>query len=95
MKTLSIYTRKISERTGYKKHSYKEVKQVIIQYDGRSYSNCEEKLDNPRLKIKFNLDLKTRSIKKIKEYLKSLGMTDSDKFIRKTIESVSCDKKGD
>lgn len=86
MKTLSIYTRNVLERTGYRKHPYKEVKQVIIKYNGLHYSNCEEELDNPRLKIKFNLDLKTRSLKKVKEYLKSLGMTDADKFIKKTIE---------
>ena len=86
MKTLLIYTRKVLERTGYKKHPYKEVNQVIIQYDGMNYSNCSEELDNPRLKIKFNLDLKTRSLKKINEYLKGLGMTDSDKFIKKTIK---------
>ena len=88
MKTLSIYTRKVSERTGYIKHPYKEVKQVIIKYDGMSYSNCSEELDNPRLKIKFNQELKTRSLKKIKEYLKGLGMTDADKFIKKTIEEI-------
>ena len=88
MKTLSIYTRKITERTGYKKHPYKEVKQVIIKCDGINYSNCLEELDNPSLKIKFNPELKTRSLKKIKEYLKSLGRTDSDKFIKKTIEFI-------
>ena len=89
MKTLTVYTRKVLELTGYITHPYKEVKQVIIKYKGMNYSNCYGVyLDNSRLKIKFNLDLKTRSLKKIKEYLKGLGMTEADKFIKKTIEEI-------
>lgn len=86
MKTLSIYTRTVLERTGYIKHPYKEVKQVIIKYNGMSYSNCWGiDIHNTMLKIPFKQELISGSIKKIKEYLKGLGMTDSDKFIKKTI----------
>ena len=44
MQELTIYTREVLKRTGYKKHPYKKVKEVIINYDGFGYSNCLEEL---------------------------------------------------
>lgn len=89
MGIVTIYTRKVLERTGYIKHPYKEVKQVIIKYNGMSYSNCwGVDIDNTRLKIPFKQELLTGNLKKIKEYLKALGMTDADKFIKKTILGI-------
>ena len=89
MGIVTVYTRKILERTGYIKHPYKEVKQVIIKYNGMQYSNCwGVDIDNTRLKIPFKQELISGNIKKIKEYLKSLGMTEGDKFIKKTILEI-------
>ena len=51
MKTITIYSRKVLERTGFRQYPYKEVKQVTIDYDGKRYENHSEKIDNPRLKL--------------------------------------------
>ena len=79
MKTITIQSRKVLERTGYRQHPYKEVKQVAIFYDGNEYSNCSEKVDNPRLRIKFNIELQTRSKSDLEAYINKLGRSDTDK----------------
>lgn len=88
MKTLSIYQRTVLERTQYRKWRYKQVEEVIISYDGKEYKNCYTDLNNPKLKIKFNKVFESRSIKELEKYLSKLGKTDSDKFIKNTIEKV-------
>lgn len=92
MQQLTIYTREILKRTGYKKYPYKKVKEVIINYDGFSYSNCLEELDNPRLKIKFVESLKTSDLEEVKKYVNSLGRTDADKFIKSKIEDFNLER---
>lgn len=92
MQQLTIYTREILKRTGYKKYPYKKVKEVIINYDGFSYSNCLEELDNPKLKIKFVESLKTSDLEEVKKYLNSLGRTDADKFIKSKIEDFNLER---
>lgn len=92
MQQLTIYTRKILKRTGYKKYPYKKVKEVIINYDGFSYSNCLEELDNPRLKIKFVESFKTSDLEEVKKYVNSLGRTDADKFIKNKIEDFNLER---
>ena len=88
MKTITIYSRKVLERTGYRQYPYKEVKQVTIIYDGKEYKNHTEKLDNPRLKIKFNVELQTRSKKVLEGYINSLSRTNTDKWIRDQLNSI-------
>lgn len=85
MKTLTIYTRKVLERTGYRKYPYKEVEQISIFYDGKETKNHYEEITNPRLKIKFNKALETRSLKKIETYLSTLGRTDAAMFQKAVI----------
>lgn len=92
MQQLTIYTREVLKRTGYKKYPYKKVKEVIINYDGFSYSNCLEELDNPRLKIKFVESLKTNDLEEVKKYINSLGRTDADKFIKSKIEDFNLER---
>ena len=92
MQELTIYTREVLKRTGYKKHPYKKVKEVIINYDGFGYSNCLEELDNPRLKIKFVESLKTSDLEEVKKYVNSLGRTDADKFIKDKIEDFNLER---
>lgn len=82
MKTLRIYKRTILERTGYKKHPYKEVEQITIIYDGKEISNHYEDINNPRLKVKFELGLETRKKQVVKEFYSKLGRTDGDKFVK-------------
>lgn len=76
------------ERTIYKQYRYKEVKQVIINYDGETYSNCYEKADNPRLKIKFNVELQTRKKDDVEEYINKLGRSDTDKWVKEQLNKV-------
>lgn len=88
MKTITIYSRKILARTGYRQYPYKEVKQVSIIYDGKLYENHSEKIDNPRLKIKFNVELQTRSKKALQGYINSLSRTNTDKWIKDQLAKV-------
>lgn len=88
MKTLSIYQRTVLERTQYRKCRYKQVEEVIISYNGKEYKNCYTDLNNPKLKIKFNKVFESRSKKELEKYLSKLGKTESDKFIKSTIERI-------
>ena len=88
MKTITIYTRKVLQRTGFRQYPYKEVKQVSIIYDGEEIKNHSEKLDNPRLKIKFNVELQTRSKKALQGYINSLRRTDADKWIKEQLSKI-------
>ena len=88
MKTLTIYQRTVLERTQYRKWRYKQVEEVIISYDSKEYKNCYTDLNNQKLKIKFNKVFESRSKKELDKYLSKLGKTESDKFIKSTIERI-------
>lgn len=88
MKQITIYTRKVLQRTGFRAYPYKEAKQVSIIYGGKLYENHSEKIDNPRLKIKFNVDLQTRSKKTLQGYINSLSRTNTDKWIKEQLSNI-------
>ena len=88
MKNIIIYSRKILERTGLKQYPYKEVKQVSIIYNGNEYKNHCEKIDNARLKVKFNVELQTRSKKALQGYINSLSRTNTDKWIKEQLNKI-------
>lgn len=88
MKTLTIYTRNVLERTQFKKCRFKKVQEVIISYDNKIYKNCDTELNNEKLKIKFTKALETRSTKALEKYLASLSRKESDLFIKYTIANV-------
>ena len=88
MKTITIYSRKVLERTGFRQYPYKEVKQVSIIYDGEEIKNHSEKIDNARLKIKFNVELQTRSKKALETYINKLSRTNTDKWIKEQLNSI-------
>ena len=88
MKTITIYTRKVLQRTGFRQYPYKEAKQVSIIYDGKLYENHSEKIDNPRLKIKFNVELQTRSKKVLEAYINGLSRTNTDKWIKEQLNNI-------
>ena len=94
MKTLTIYKRNVLERTGFRKYPYKQVTQVIINYDGKEFKNNHyEDVNNPRLKVYFRTVLETRSIKAVNDYIAKLGRTESDKFIKETINKIISEVK--
>lgn len=90
MKTLTIYERNILERTGFRdrRYRFKEVTQFSIYYDGSLYTNHEEYIDNPRLQIKFNKILETRSKKAVNEFMSKLGRTSTDKSIKEILNGI-------
>ena len=88
MKQLTIYTRKVLQRTGYRQYPYKEARQVSIFYDGNEYKNHSEKINNPRLKIKFSVELQTRSRKALQGYINGLSRTNTDKWIKDQLTKI-------
>ena len=88
MKHLTIYSRKVLQRTGFRAYPYKEVKQVSIFYNGEEIKNHSEKIDNPRLKIKFNIELQTRSKKALEGYINNLSRTNTDKWIKDQLKNI-------
>lgn len=88
MKTITIYSRKALQRTGFRAYPYKEVKQVSIFYGNKEYKNHSEKIDNPRLKVKFNVELQTRSKKVLQGYINSLSRTNTDKWIKEQLNNI-------
>ena len=88
MKTLTVYRRKVTERTQFRKYRFKEVEQITILFDGKEYSNHSEDIENKRLRIPFAKVLETRSNKATLEYLKGLGRTSGDQFQKETINRL-------
>ena len=88
MKQIIIYSRKVMQRTGFRQYPYKEVKQVSIVYGGEEIKNHWEKIDNKRLKVKFNVELQTRSKKALQGYINSLRRTDVDKWIKEELTKI-------
>lgn len=88
MKQLTIYSRKVLQRTGFRAYPYKEVKQVSIIYDGNEHKNHSEKIDNARLKIKFTVELQTRNKKELEAYINSLSRTNADKWIKDQLSKI-------
>ena len=88
MKTITIYSRKVLERTGFRQYPYKESKQVSIFYGGEEIKNHSEKIDNARLKIKFNVELQTRSKKELDAYINKLSRTNTDKWIKDQLNNI-------
>ena len=88
MKQIIIYSRKVMQRTGFRQYPYKEVKQVSIIYDGEEIKNHWEKIDNKRLKVKFNVELQTRSKKVLQGYINSLRRTDADKWTKEELTKI-------
>jgi len=82
MKTLTIQSRTILERTGYRAHPYKEALQFVVEYDGRQYRNGHaESPENPRLRVPFRLILETRSKATLNAFLGKLGKKDAEKWL--------------
>lgn len=73
MRTLTIYKREVFQRTGFKKYPYKKVGQFVIYYGGsRLLSNCAVKVDDEKLKVKFNKIYESRSFIKFNLLLNDL-----------------------
>ena len=88
MKQVTIYRRDILERTGFVNHPYKEVTQWIVTY-GKNLefkNGHSEKLDNPRLKVKFQKRFETRKRKAVENLALSLGRSEADKWLKERLQ---------
>lgn len=83
MKTLTIKTRKVLERTGYKKYPFKEILQFKVTYGNVEVANA--KVDETKIKIPFAVVLKTRSKKELENYIARLGRTDGEKNLKEVL----------
>ena len=88
MKTILIYKRSILERTCFKKWPYKEVDQVSIFFNNEEHKNHYEKIDNPRLKIKFEKVLETRLKKELENYISKLSNREVDKWQKSILKEI-------
>lgn len=94
MKTIKIYKRNVTVRTGYRKYPYKEVTEYIVNYDGKWYSNCLPKLSNTRLRVKFKCVFETRTFDRLKEYRMKLGYSEADKWLKAKIDEIITEIQG-
>lgn len=94
MKTLTIYKREVTARTGFRKYAFKSEIQYIVTFDGKERKNCFEYLDNPKLRVKFYPVLKTRSYAKAAAFAQSLDRTNSGKWLKQNLEGLGVLTKG-
>ncbi len=88
MKTLKIYKREISERPGFSRFRIRKVTQYVVLYDGSEYRNQhQEDFDNYKLRIRFVEVLNTRKSRSLDSFLMKLTNTDSDKWLKHTLET--------
>ena len=88
MKNLTIYSRTVVQRTRFKKYRYKEVRQVVVCYDGNQYRNCRQLYDDIRLRKPFQVELQTRSKETLEAYIKRLGRSDVDKWLKGILSNI-------
>lgn len=88
MKTLRIYKREVTERTGFSKFRFKSTTQYVVAYDGHEYRNGhQEEVDNYKLRIRFSEILNTRRKGELNYFLTKLSKTNADKWLKQVIES--------
>lgn len=88
MKTIKIYSRVVLKRTGYRQYPYKESKEISIFYNGKEINNHYTSIDNPKLKIPFTLDLKTRSRKSVENFIKNLCRFSEDLWLKDKLLNI-------
>lgn len=88
MKTIKVYSRVVLKRTGYRKYPYKESKEISIFYNGQEIYNHCNSIDNPKLKIPFTLDLKTRSKKSVENFISNLRRISEDVWLKQKLIDI-------
>lgn len=87
-KTLKIYERTILNRTygGY----YKPQVQTTIIYNNIVFKNHCVYINNPKLRVKFNLKFESRNKNDIRDYYYKIfnSKTDNDKFVKSVLEKI-------
>lgn len=97
MKTLTIFSRVVTERTPWVHYRYKSARQIAIYYGGELITkNSDETPENPRLKIKFSKTLETRSKARLSQYIDSVSAdrTKEGKWLYKALLDFESDLNG-
>lgn len=93
MKTTIVYKRKVLERTGFKKYPFKEVNQISVFYGDKESKNHYEDINNKRLRIPFEVVLKTRKKSVLENFIGRLGNSEGDKFLKEQLQAILGGKK--
>lgn len=89
MKTLKIIERTILVRTGQRRFPYKKERQVTIVYDKEPIAqNHYVDINNPRLKVEFEVSFKTKSEERLQKYIDNLGRTNVEKWIKEQLNKL-------
>ena len=83
MKTLEIKHRTILERTGFRAHPFRERNEYIVTYGGRVIMN-ERPLG--KIRVPFVTILRTRSKKRVEEFVSALGRTADAQCLKLALE---------
>ena len=86
MKTITIKTREVLVRTGFKHYPYKPHLEYIVEYDGKSVTNSQVTESNA--KVPFKTVLKTRSYRSVVDFCKSLSRKMDDLRLKAEIALI-------
>ena len=79
MKPIIIYKRKIP---------YKGEYQFTILYKDKEVKNHDEAINNPKLKVKFEKVLETKSHQKLGRFILQLGRSESEQWLKNELEII-------
>lgn len=83
MKKLIIFKRTVSVRTGFRKYPFKDATEYIVVYGKEKiWTNTNKKLNDPRLRVKFDKVFESQSQSKTKEYITKLSACFADKQLK-------------
>ena len=89
MKTITIYQRRILERTKYRAFRYKEIMQFTVLVAGKEVStNHYQKITNPKLKIPFEKTFESRKRNDLIAFASSLTKKYDDQCLSSVIMSL-------
>ena len=88
MKTLTIYSRTILKRTGFRKYPYKEETQTSVFYGVHKWENHLEDINNQKLLKPFQIALKTRKKQDVENYIKRLGRSEHNKWLKTVLTII-------
>lgn len=86
MKVLRVYRRTMFKRTSSR--YFKKDVQLSVFYDDKEYRNHYEDINNPRLRVKFDLILTTRKKCDVEKCITFLGKTEAEKWLKETLNSI-------
>lgn len=69
MKQVKIYFRSVITRTKWRNYRWKEEKQYVVEYDGKTYANCDARPTDERLKKPFEVIYNSTLKRQLKNYI--------------------------